>query len=102
MRFSADGEEDPRPVPLGAIVLLARSDVASPRLEAISSAKTLVAAARQGIRFNPSDAIEGEAARNFAQVGSIVGSTPSYRLHYPSRYDALPSVAEALKALLQA
>lgn len=100
MRFVPGGGEDAASVPIRGIVFLARSDIEAPVLEHLSSGEGLIRAAQQRIRFNPGDVPEGETVRTFESLGAMVRSTPCHRLSYPSAYQALPRVAEALRGLL--
>jgi hypothetical protein len=102
VRFVPQREEDIAPVPLRALIFLARSsDVDHPRFEQLSGSEGLARAMQQRIRFNPADASGCETTETFARIGAIVRETPSYRMVYPASYDALPDVASALATMVQ-
>lgn len=84
-------------VPLRAFVFLARdSAIDAPRLTAINRAHALIEAARQVILFNPAASPPEEHAGAIARLNRIAAGVQMLRLSYPSRFDALPAVAETL------
>lgn len=103
VRFSPGTETAIAPVPLRALIFLARSnDVTEPKLTPLSGAQGLIGAAHQRIHFNPVDEGGGETLRAFGPLSQIARAVPFYTLHYPARYDALPRTAAALRGILSA
>lgn len=91
------------PVPVRAFVFLARdTTIDAPRLTAMNRAHGLIAAARQLILFNPAAAPSEEHAPAFDRLNRIAASVEMLQLAYPSRFDALPAVAETLASVVRA
>lgn len=102
VRFSPGTETAIAPVPLRALIFLARStDVTEPKLTPLSGAEGMIGAARQRIHFNPVDLPGGETLRAFGPLSQIARAVPFHTLHYPARYDALPRAAEVLRRILE-
>jgi len=89
------------PLPLGAIVALARSaEVAEPVLERLAPAEALVLAIHQLIQFNPADYASGGLEPLVHRLREAIEGVPAYRLVYPSDFSALPRVAALLEELV--
>jgi hypothetical protein len=101
MRFVPGGEHGVEPVPLKGVVMLAREQGASPRLDPIEPRLALIELARHRIRVNPSDPGGAEARAAFAALGRVVSEAAAWRLVYPVDYAALPMVADLLHGLLR-
>ena len=85
------------PVPVRAFVFLERdADIAEPRLSEVNTAHGLIQAARQMTLFNPAAPPADEHAPALARLGRIAAKVRMLRLSYPSRFDALPAVADVL------
>lgn len=84
-------------VPLRAFVFLARDPtIDAPRLTTMNRAHALIEAARQLTLFNPAAPPSEEYAPAIARLNRIARGAKMLRLSYPSRFDALPAVAETL------
>lgn len=100
-RFASGNDSGTVPVPLAALVFLARAtDIDQPVLHRLGGAEGMIRALHQRVRFNPADDNGDQAVRSLDRLRAIVGVTPSYRLTYPAEYAALPDTERALRRLL--
>ena len=84
--------------PLRAFVFLDRQQsTMQPTLSRCNRAEALILAAQQLIRFNPASPNATERANGIAKLSRIASAVEMLRLSYPSRFDALPDVANLLQ-----
>lgn len=101
-RFVPGHEITTASIPLNAIVLLDRTDVArEPTLAPVPPVEALGCSTRERIRFNPAETTGAELRETFAALSAVVQVVPCYRLSYPPNYGSLPIIVERLERMLQ-
>lgn len=99
-RFHPPGPGSTKAVPVRAFVFLARdAALDAPRVTPVSRIEGMALAARQMVLFDPSAPVSQEHAGALARLFAIASSAKMVRLSYPSRFDALPAVADVLAEL---
>lgn len=83
-----------KPLPLKAIYVLEREDVAEVSITEMKPAEALIGLVNHSFLLNIDD--RAATARHFERVTDLARSLPIFRLDYPRRYDRLADVREAV------
>lgn len=99
--FTPPGATTPDPVPLSAFVFLSREEgLQAPFITPLTRLEGMATAAQHLVLFNPAARQSEEHFGALKQLAAIVSKTKIVRLSYPSRFDALPAVADLLAELV--